>query len=206
MRQFYINKMLMLIFSIIAICLYLYSECLVCRVLKNKDQLSVVASKCSICDMENNIQEFKLCSMLKHSPNGKGMIYGSNGIQPQWKRHYGTSGIYRKFNSPNEKGTILFFFFFEVVMVMLKDKRKYIIKDTMSINISFIHYMKQITVMLPVVFEEFELVCTFLLFFFFTLSLSIGKRSTLAKICPPVSTDLSLYIFENKHNLCNFGF
>ena len=33
-------------------------------------------------------------------------------------------------------------FFFEVSMVMLKHKRKYIIKDTMSINISFIHYMK----------------------------------------------------------------
>ena len=36
--------------------------------------------------------------------------------------------------------------------------------------------------MLPVVFEEFELVCIFLLFFSFQ-SLSIDKRSTLAKIC-----------------------
>ena len=56
-------------------------------------------------------------------------------------------------------------FFFEVVMRMLKDKQKYIIKDTMSIKISFMHYMKWIRIMLPVVFKEFELVCTFLLFF-----------------------------------------
>ena len=38
-------------------------------------------------------------------------------------------------------------FFFEVVKVML------------SIKISFMHYMKWMRVMLPVVFEEFELVC-----------------------------------------------
>ena len=36
--------------------------------------------------------------------------------------------------------------------------------------------------MLPVVFEEFELVCTFLLFFSCHYRLLIGKRSTLAKI------------------------
>ena len=35
----------------------------------------------------------------------------------------------------------------------------------MSVKISFMHYMKCIKVMLLVVFEKFELVCTFLLFF-----------------------------------------
>ena len=35
----------------------------------------------------------------------------------------------------------------------------------MSVKISFMHYMKWIRVMLPVVFEEFKLVCTFSLFF-----------------------------------------
>ena len=54
-------------------------------------------------------------------------------------------------------------FFFEVVLVMLKDKKKYIAKDTMSVKISFMHYMKWIRVILPVVFKEFELVCIFLL-------------------------------------------
>ena len=44
--------------------------------------------------------------------------------------------------APMKKARFYEGFFFEVVMVMLKDKRKYVIKDTMSINISFIHYMK----------------------------------------------------------------
>ena len=44
--------------------------------------------------------------------------------------------------TPMKKARFYEGFFFEVAMVMLKDKRKYIIKDTMSINISFIHYMK----------------------------------------------------------------
>ena len=68
-------------------CSYLYSVCLVSRVVKNpyfKEQLSVVASKYSICDMENNTCEFKLCSMFKHRPNGKAwfmapMEYSPNG-------------------------------------------------------------------------------------------------------------------------------
>ena len=51
----------------------------------------------------------------------------------------------------------------------------------MSIKISFMHYMKWARVMLPVVFEESELVC--ILFAIFSPSMSIGKRSTLANIC-----------------------
>ena len=41
-------------------------------------------------------------------------------------------------------GNVRFYdgFFFEVVMVMLKDKQKHIIKDTMLIKISFTNYMK----------------------------------------------------------------
>ena len=37
----------------------------------------------------------------------------------------------------------------------------------MSIKISFMHYMKWARVMLPAVFEEFDLVCIFTLFFSF---------------------------------------
>ena len=78
---------------------------------------------------------------------------------------------------------------FEMVIVIVKDK-KYSINDTISIKISFMHYMKWRRVMLPVVFEEFELVCIsfvavllflFLFFFcccffcyFFSLSMSVG--------------------------------
>ena len=92
---------------------------------------------------------------------------------------------------------------FEMVIVIVKDK-KYSINDTISIKISFMHYMKWRRVMLPVVFEEFELVCIsfvavllfcfFVVFFFFffcyffSLSISVGKKSTLANIwgigCP----------------------
>ena len=72
---------MMLIFSVIVI--VIYSVCLVSAALKNayfKKQFSVVASKWSLCDTENNTLEFKLCSMFKHSLNGKAMVYGTNGI------------------------------------------------------------------------------------------------------------------------------
>ena len=59
--------------------------------------------------------------------------------------------------APIEKTWFYEGFFFGMVMVMLK--------DTMSVKISFMHYMKWIRVMLPIVFEEFKLVCTLLLFF-----------------------------------------
>ena len=55
--------------------------------------------------------------------------------------------------------------FFELVIVMVKDK-KYSIKDTMSIKISLMHYMQLKKIMLPVVFEEFEMIYMFLLYFF----------------------------------------
>ena len=48
---------------------------------------------------------------------------------------------------------------------MVKDE-KYSIKDTMSIKISLMHYMQLKKIMLPVVFEEFEMIYMFLLYFF----------------------------------------
>ena len=65
--------------------------------------------------------------------------------------------------------------FFELVIVMVKDE-KYRIKDTMSIKVSLMHYMQLTRVMLPEVFEEFELIYMFLLYFFL-----FTKRSTIAK-------------------------
>ena len=73
---------MMLIFSAIVMCLYLYSVCLVSRVLKNtylKENLSVIASKYSICDMEKKTYEFTLCSMFKYSPNEKDLVYSPSG-------------------------------------------------------------------------------------------------------------------------------
>ena len=43
-------------------------------------------------------------------------------------------------------------------------------KDTMSIKISFMHYMQWTRIMLPVVFEEFEVAYIFYGTFFFSLS------------------------------------
>ena len=62
----------MLIFLVIVICSYLYSVCLVSRVLKStylKKRLSMVASKYSICDMENNNYELNYvqCSNIDFS-------------------------------------------------------------------------------------------------------------------------------------------
>ena len=70
---------------------------------------------------------------------------------------------------------------FKVVIVMVKTI-KYNLKDTMSIKIKIMHYMRSIRVTLPDLFEEFEVVYVFLATFCFLLSLSIGKRSTLEKI------------------------
>ena len=51
--------------------------------------------------------------MIKLSPNGKGIIFGPNGIYPH--------GL-----NPQWKGMILCeSFFFEVLMVMVRHKRKY---------------------------------------------------------------------------------
>ena len=55
--------------------------------------------------------------------------------------------------------------FFEVVTVMVKDK-KYSIKDAMSIKISFIHCLKWARVMLLVVFKDLEEVYIFFCYFF----------------------------------------
>ena len=54
--------------------------------------------------------------------------------------------------APMEKAWFYERFFFKMVIVMLKDKKKNIIKDTMSVKISFMDYMKWIRVILPVVF------------------------------------------------------
>ena len=43
--------------------------------------------------IQQNTQEFKLSSIFKHSPNGKNMTYGCNGMKPQSIRRYGAIGI-----------------------------------------------------------------------------------------------------------------
>ena len=59
----------------------------------------------------------------------------------------------------------------------------------MSIKISFMHYMKWTRVTIPIVSVEFEMFYIFSATFFFSLSLEIGKKPSLAKIwgeCSPL--------------------
>ena len=83
--------MIMLIFSIIVMCSYVYSVCLLSQVLKKsylKEHLSVVASKYSLCDMEKKILNLNYVQCLniaprekawfmvpmEYKPNGKGIM------------------------------------------------------------------------------------------------------------------------------------
>ena len=85
--------------------------------------------------------------------------------------------VYRMVYDPNGKGIMAPV---EYILIVYSLNGKYSIKDTMSIKISFIHYMKWTRVILPAAFEEFEIVYIFLAAFFFLVSLSIRKR---LKIC-----------------------
>ena len=54
-------------------------------------------------------------------------------FRPQWK-------ITSWFIAPMEKEWFCERLFFEVIITMVKDKKKYIINDTVSIEISFMDY------------------------------------------------------------------
>ena len=82
---------MMLIPSIIVIRWYLFSACLLSRVLKNinfKEHLSGAGSKYSLCNIENRIQ---YC--LVYSPNGNGMVlwkivfWSGNHYGKRWKQN-----------------------------------------------------------------------------------------------------------------------
>ena len=82
--------------------------------------------------------------------------------------------------------------FFEVVIVMVKHKKNSI-EDTISIKIYFMHYMSWTRVMLPVVFEEFEMVYMFYYTFFLLTIIFNWKKVHYSKKPPlphPVSADL----------------
>ena len=63
-----------------------------------------------------------------------------------------------------EKAWFYEILFFQVVIVILKDKKRCTIKDTMSFKISFMHYRNNISwtkVKLPAAFGEFDMVYIF---------------------------------------------
>ena len=108
------------------------------------------------------------------------MVYGPNGKGIMTSKEY-TLIIY----SPNEKGMVYQILFFQVVIVMVKNKKRCTIKYTMSIKISAmqlqeLHYVNKRKVTSS--FQVICIACIFWLLFFYLLSMSISKRSTLAKI------------------------
>ena len=126
-QQFYIAKMMILIFTIIAMRSYLYSVCLVCIDLKNTYFIEhpwVIAFKYSICDMEND-RNLNYVPCLNLAPVEKAWFLGQLNIAPVEK------GLWRRWNIPSwfiapmEKAWFYKRFFFEAVMFMVKDKRKY---------------------------------------------------------------------------------
>ena len=88
------------------------------------------------------------------------MVYGPSG-----KRIIATMEYTLVVYNPMEKARLYEKLFFKVIIVMVK-VIKYSIKDTVSIKISFMHYMKRTRVVIAtVVLEESD-------FFFFFLLLS----------------------------------
>ena len=76
------------------------------------------------------------------------------------------------FIAPMENAWFYERFFIEVVMIKYKNamaKVKKIQYKRYNVNKNFLYYMKWTSVMLPIVFEEFELACIFFAIFFFSL-------------------------------------
>ena len=123
------------------------------------------ASKYSICDMKNSTKKFKLYSMFKQSLVGKARFMTQWNITAMEKTLWSQWSISWWFIAPREKEWFYERLFFEVVTVIVKDK-KCSIKHKISIKISY-DYIKWTKLMLPVVLEEFQMVYIFVLLFSF---------------------------------------
>ena len=150
---------MLLILSVIVMCSYLYPVCLVSPVLKNthfKEHLLVFASK---------YRNLHYVQCLNIAPMEKAwfMTLTKKELWPQWN-------IPSWFIAPVVKAWIYEILFYQVVIVMVKDKNRCTIKGTTSIKIFFMHYRNYITwtrVKLPVFFEEFNMVYIFWILFTF---------------------------------------
>ena len=126
--------------------------------------------------MRNNTQNFKLCSTLNYSPNVQFMApmeYSPNGKGIMTPMEY-TPMVY----SPSGKGIALWKIVFELVIAMVKDKKRQ--HKRCNVNKNQFYALREVDKKNAIVFEEFELVCIFVAIF--SMSLSTDKRSTLAKI------------------------
>ena len=129
--------------------------CLVSWVLKNtyfKERLSVVAFNIAYTVWKTILRNLNYVKCLNLASMKKAWF-----MAPMEKTWWPQSNIHSWFIAPMEKAWFHKILFFEKVIVMVKDK-KYSIKDATSVKISFRHHMKWTRIMLPVVFEEFEMV------------------------------------------------
>ena len=126
----------------------------------------MAASKHSICDIKNNTKKFRLCSMFKQAPMEKASFMAEWNITPMEKALWPKWSISWWFIAPMEKAWFYERLFLELVTVIVKDKKMQYKRYTISIKINH-DYTKWTRVMLPVVFQEFQMVHIFLLLFSF---------------------------------------
>ena len=77
MQQFYFPKTMKLIFSIVVMCLYLYSVCLICRVSSNTFKGN--AQFIFLCNLQKSLLNFCLIMILKSTVTKK-VIMGFNNL------------------------------------------------------------------------------------------------------------------------------
>ena len=107
MQQFYILKMMMLIISIIVMCLYLYSLCMVCRDLNNKGQVSVIVSNRGYAIWKTILRNLNYVQYLNIAPMDKAWFMAPMEYSPNGKYVMAPMEYIPKFNSPNGKGMVL---------------------------------------------------------------------------------------------------
>ena len=164
----------MIIFSIIVMYSYCCSVCLVSRILKNTyfiknfpvDTFQWLLTNVTHGIGKTILRNLNYVQCLKITPMEKARFMTQWNIAPIEKALWPIWSVSSQFIALMEKAWFYETLFFEVITVIVKDEKMQYKIYTISIKISFMHYMKWTRVMLPVVFEEFQMVFVFLIFFF----------------------------------------
>ena len=170
----WITKLNLKVLSVIAMCSHLYPVWLVSRVLKStisRNTFQWLLPNIAFAIWKTRLRNLHYVQCLNIAPMEKAwfMALMEKELWPQWN-------IPSYFTAPMEKVWFSEILFFQVVIVMVKDKKRCTIKDTMTIKTSFVHYRNYIMwtrVKLPVVFLEFDMFYIFWLrFFLFSITVS----------------------------------
>ena len=170
----WITKLNFKVLSVIAMCSHLYPVWLVSRVLKStisRNTFQWLLPNIAFAIWKTRLRNLHYVQCLNIAPMEKAwfMALMEKELWPQWN-------IPSYFIAPMEKVWFSEILFFQVVIVMVKDKKRCTIKDTITIKTSFVHYRNYIMwtrVKLPVVFLEFDMFYIFWLrFFLFSITVS----------------------------------